>query len=328
MFVGIDVAKAHLDVACLPSLDAAAADSSSAVVWSKFSNDEAGIASLLKMLQALPVSPTLIVLESTGRYEGEAAATLLTANLPVAVVNPRPVKDFARASGQLAKTDKIDAATIARYGAAMRPAVKKLVSDDAELLRSLMERRRQVVGMITQELNRQTQPRLSWKLRKEIAEHITFLRKQLADVDKQLREGIENSPEWREVDDVLQSVKGVGPATSAVLIAALPELGTLCRQKIAALVGVAPYAQDSGKMRGKRRIWGGRAGVRSALYMATLVAVRHNAVLKAHYQQLRTRGKLKKVALVACMRKLLTILNAMVKNKTPWKTPVVEVAAP
>jgi transposase len=318
MFLGIDVSKGRLDVAALPPLEAGS-PATAAVLWSPVANDEAGIAALEEKIQALPDPPVLIVMEATGGYEGAVAAALLLAGLPVAVVNPRPVRDFARACGKLAKTDTIDASVLARYAAALRPAPKKLPDEAAEALRSLMERRQQLVAMITQEQNRQTQPRLPWELRRQLGEHITYLKKRLSETDGQLREGIEKSPTWRQTDELLQSVAGVGPTTAATLIAALPELGSLCRRKIAALVGVAPFAKDSGTRQGQRRIWGGRAGVRATLYMATLVAVRHNPVLKGHYQQLLSRGKRKKVALVACMRKLLTILNAIIKTKTPWK---------
>jgi transposase len=316
MFLGIDVSKASLDVAEVPDLHSV----SSEIVWSKFANTEAGIESLKSRIASVPTSPTLIVLESTGGFESAAAAALLVAGLPVVVVNPRPVRSFAIALGILAKTDKIDASVLGRYGAAVRPTpIASLPTVEADLLRALVDRRAQLVAMITQERNRQTQPKLPWKMRGEIAEHITFLKKSLKDTDDELGEEIKKSPEWQEKSDLLTSVKGVGPATVAVLLAVLPELGSLDRHRIASLVGLAPFAHDSGKMRGARRIWGGRAGVRSILYMATLVAVRHNTVLKAHYKQLVARGKAKKVALVACMRKLLTILNAMIKNKTPWR---------
>jgi transposase len=342
MFIGIDVSKALLDVATLPAFDADAAE----IIWSQFSNHEAGITALVTTLQksvsgasgASGVSGVsgasgasgasvqlieLIVLEATGGYESAVAAALALAGLPVAVVNPRPVRDFAKATGQLAKTDKLDAANIARYGAALRPTLKLMPMPDEQAteLRYTMERRRQIVAMITMEQNRQSQAGVPWKVRQEIAEHVTFLKKRLSDTDKQLLDQIKASPIWREKADLLLSVPGVGPATTAAVIAALPELGSLCRRKIAALVGVAPFASDSGKKRGQRHIWGGRAGVRCALYMATLSATRHNPVIRAHYQQLLSRGKRKKVALVACMRKLLTMLNAMLKNNTPWKEP-------
>jgi transposase len=315
MFIGIDVAKDRLDVAILTP----EADAPDSLCVASVANDEAGIACLLERIAALPGTPTLIVLEATGGYQAPLAAALALGQLPLAVVNPRPVRDFAKASGQLAKTDKIDAVVLARFARAMRPPRTVLPDDEALLLRSLLERRRQVVAMLTQEKNRQTQPSLPWPVRAQIAEHITFLQGRLADTDKDLRERIQASPLFLEKAELLQSVPGVGPAVAATLLAALPELGVLSRKKIAALVGVAPFARDSGQSRGRRVVWGGRSGVRSALYMASLVAVRHNALLKAHYEHLLSRGKAKKVALVACMRKLLVILNAMLKNKTRWK---------
>jgi transposase len=258
------------------------------------------------------------VIEATGGYQTALVTALSLAHLPVAVVNPRQVRDFARATGKLAKTDRIDAATLARFAQAIRPPVTTLAGEQEAELRSLFERRRQVVAMMTQERNRQTAPGVPWKVRSQIAEHIAFLEKRLKETDKDLREQIEASPLWHDKAELLQSVPGVGPATTTALLSALPELGQLCRKRIAALVGVAPFARDSGKMRGRRSIFGGRAGVRACLYMATLVAVKHNPVLRAHYEQLLQRGKAKKVALVACMRKLLTILNTLLKTKTAW----------
>lgn len=278
---------------------------------------------LQERLSESPAPPTLIVVEATGGYQALLVATLALSDLPVVVLNPRQARDFARASGQFAKTDKIDAATLARFAQVMRPPVRPLPDEETELLRMLMERRRQVVNMITQETNRLKQPRLPWAVSQKVAEHIQFLKKSLADTDKELRAQIESSPLHLEKAELLQSVPGVGPATAVTLLAALPELGTLCRKKIAALVGVAPFARDSGKMRGQRCIFGGRSGVRSALYMATLVGVQRNAILKAHYEQLLARGKAKKLALVACMRKLLTILNAILKTKIRWQNQTI-----
>jgi transposase len=314
MFVGIDVAKNHLDLACLP--DPQAKDSE--VSHQRFENEEAGISSLVAHLSRQESPVELVVLEATGGYEAACAAALLLAGFAVSVVNPRPVRDFARALGKLAKTDTIDAGSIARYGATVRPPVKKVQEEQAESLKYLLERRRQVVGMITQERNRQMQPGLPWKLRGQIAEHIAFLEKRRGELDEELGQEIERSEVLSAKASLLESVPGVGEVTSRTLIALLPELGNLCRRKIASLVGLAPFAKDSGKRTGKRQIWGGRGSVRCALYMATLVAVRRNPLLAAHYDQLVKRGKEKKVALVACMRKLLTILNAMVKTKTCW----------
>jgi transposase len=255
---------------------------------------------------------------ATGGYHAPLAAALALAGLPVAILNPRQVRDFARATGQLAKTDKIDAVTLAHFAAAIRPEPRPLPNEEATELRALVERRSQIVGMLTQEKNRQAEPGLPWSVRQQIAEHIDFLHKRLSDTDRDLRERVQNSPLWREKAGLLQSVPGVGPAVSAMLLAALPELGTLCRRRLAALVGVAPLARDSGTRRRRRCVWGGRSGVRAALYMAALVGVRHNPVLRAHYEQLIARGKAKKVALVACMRKLLAILNALLKSNKPW----------
>ena len=320
MFVGIDVSKNQLDSAILPvsgSISGSISGSVSALPVT--ANDEAGIAALVERLRAFDPAPTLIVIEATGGYQTALVTALALAGLPVAVVNPRQVRDFARATGRLAKTDRVDAATLARFGQAIRPAVTALPGEQEAELRSLFERRRQIVTMLTQEKNRQTAPGLSWKVRSEIAEHVAFLEKRLKETDKGLRQQIESSPLWRDKAQLLQSVPGVGPATTVALLSALPELGQLCRKRIAALVGVAPFARDSGMMRGRRCIWGGRGNVRACLYMATLVSVKHNAVFRSFYQQLVGRGKPKKVALVACMRKLLTILNTLLKTKTAWR---------
>jgi transposase len=317
VFIGIDVAKARLDIA----LRTGPAGEGSLTHFPPVSNDEAGITTLLEQIAALDTPPTLIVLEATGGYHAPLTAALALAKLPLALVNPRQVRDFARATGQLAKNDTIDAALLARFAAVMRPPRRALPDEAEQMLRALLERRRQLVGMLTQEKNRLTQPHLPLPVRSEIAKHLTFLEAGLSDVDRDLRGRIQRSPLFSEKAELLESVPGVGPAVTATLLAALPELGTLCRKKIAALVGVAPFARDSGQWRGKRTTWGGRSTVRSALYMATLVAVRFNPVLRPHYEQLLARGKPKKVALVACMRKLLTILNAMLKDKTRWRTP-------
>lgn len=318
MFVGIDVCKARLDVATL------IAPGGTPMPLPSHDNDPAGVAALVSRLSALAPAPVLIVLEATGGWHVPLAAALALAGLPVAIVNPRQARDFARATGQLAKTDKIDAASLARFAAAVQPEprpVPALTDAGAAELRALVERRSQIVGMLTQEKNRRGEPGLPWSVLQQIAEHIAFLEKRLQDTDRELRERIQSSPLWREKVELLRSVPGVGPAVSAMLLAALPELGTLCRRKLAALVGVAPFACESGTLRGKRRVWGGRSGVRAALYMATLVAVRRNPVLRAHYEQLVARGKAKKVALVACMRKMLSVLNALLKTGQPWRVP-------
>jgi transposase len=324
MFIGIDVAKAKLDIALLPSIaDTSNPTSPALPIPSTFpklvTNDQAGIAQLLEQIAALPTRPTLIVLESTGGYQAAVTASLALAGLPVAVVNPRRVRDFARATGQLAKNDKIDARMLARFAQVVAPAPQNLLPDEeAELLRARMDRRHQIVNMLTMERNRLGGPNIPLLVRSEIQQHIQFLEDSLANVDRDLRKQIEKSPLYCDKAAILQSIKGIGPAVSTTLLATLPELGELNRRQIASLVGVAPFAKDSGTMRGKRMIWGGRSGVRAALYMATLVAVRHNLVLKAHYKQLLERGKPKKAALVACMRKMLTVLNAMLRTKTRW----------
>ena len=303
VYVGIDVAKATLDVAVHPTADR----------WTA-AHTEREVAGLVTRLTAL--HPALVVLEATGGLEGPLAGALATAGLPVVVVNPRQVRDFAKATGTLAKTDALDAAVLAHFAAAVRPTPRPLPDAATQTLAALVTRRRQLVEMLTAERNRLgSAPRV---LRAEIQAHLTWLQRRLARLDTDLGQAIRTSPVWRVQDDLLRSVPGVGPVLSATLLASLPELGTLNRKAIAALVGVAPLNRDSGTLRGRRRVWGGRAAVRAVLYMGTLVAVRHNPVLRAFYQRLRAVGKLPKVALTACMRKLLTILNAMLKHQTPW----------
>jgi transposase len=303
-FVGIDVAKAHLDVAVRPE----------GTRW-QTENDEADIAALVTRLQQL--APTLIVLEATGGLEAPVVAALGMAHLPVAVVNPRQVRDFARASGKLAKTDTLDAAVLAHFAEAMRPEPRPLPDAAARLLDALLTRRRQLVQMLVAEKNRRHSTPAA--VRPRIDQHVAWLETELADLDRHLQEQIEQSPLWRAKDDLLQSAKGVGPVLSLTLLAEVPELGTLTRQQIGALVGVAPLNQDSGTHRGKRRCWGGRATVRPVLYMATQSAVQSNPVLKAFYERLIGQGKLKIVALTACMHKFLTILNAMMRTQTRWE---------
>lgn len=313
-FVGIDVAKAHLDVATLQG--------DTLTTLPTAANDETGISALLTTLSAL--SPTLIVVEATGAYHQALIAALALAALPVAVVNPRQARDFAKATGRFAKNDKLDARTLAHFAQAIRPEVRPLPDETLTQLHALVERRRQVVGMLTQEKNRLAQPGLSLSLRTEIAKHIAFLEESLSGIDRTLRNQIKDSPLYREKATLLESVPGIGPATCSTLLALLPELGRLNRRQIAALAGVAPLDRDSGTLRGKRTIWGGRAAVRTALYMATLVAVRYNAVLHAFYESLLARGKAKMTALVACMRKMLTMLNAMLKHQQPWSPPLAQ----
>lgn len=304
-YVGIDVSKAQLDVAVAPSSESFRA-----------ANDTAGIAEIAAKLKAL--APVVVVVESTGGYEMPVAATLSSLGLRVAVVNPRQVRDFARSLGRLAKTDAIDAQVIARFGEATKLEARPLPDEETRALDALVSRRRQLVDMLVAERNRLQQAR-ALKVEKSLNRHITFLEKQLAEVDDDIDRSVRQSPIFRAKDDLLQSVPGVGNVTSRTLLAELPELGQLGRKQIAALVGVAPMNWDSGTLRGQRRISGGRASVRHALYVAALVASRYNAVIRAHYQRLLDAGKPKKVALTACSRKLLVILNAMVRTQTPWR---------
>ncbi len=302
--VGIDVAKHQLDVALHPNGEA----------WS-VSNDERGINTLVKRLQA--VTPNLIVLEATGGLETAAASALTVAGLPCAIINPRQARDFAKATGQLAKTDRLDAGVLAQFADRIRPTPRPMPDPETKALSDLMSRRRQLIEMVTAEKNRLQSTPPGW--RADVQSHITWLEGRLARLHKKLEARIKASPTWRVNDEILQSAKGVGPVLSTTLLADLPELGTLNRKKIAALVGVAPFNRDSGTMRGKRTVWGGRAQVRAVLYMGALAATRHNPVIKAFYTRLLAAGKAKKVALTACMRKLLTILNAMIKNQTAWQ---------
>lgn len=302
-FVGIDVSKAQLDFAVYPS-----------TACESVRNDAAGIKALVQRLVAL--QPTLIVLEATGGWEQQVLRALASAELAVVAINPRQVRDFAKATGQLAKTDRIDAIILSRFAQAIRPEVRRLPDEITLELRALVARRRQVTEMIVAETNRLSTA--SKTLQKRIEAHIRWLEKELARADHDLDQAIRNSPIWCENQDLLRTVPGIGPVVSRTLLAELPELGELNRRKIAALAGVAPFNRDSGKLKGRRAIWGGRASVRAALYMAALVASRHNPVIKALYTRLRDAGKARKVALVACMRKLLTIVNAMMKHKTRW----------
>jgi transposase len=304
LFVGLDVAKDHLDGHVRPSGEAFVV-----------SHDEAGLIQLVARLQAL--RPTLVVLEATGGYEATVAATLASAHLPVAVVNPRQIRDFARATGTLAKTDTLDAHVIARFAEAVRPAVRPLPTEDAQHLSELVARRRQLVEMLGAEANRRRLIR-NRALQRRIDAHITWLEQALRDLETDLHDTIRSSPAWRETENLLRSVPGVGPITASTLIAELPELGHLDRRQIAALVGVAPFNRDSGTLRGRRMIQGGRRPVRRVLYMATITATRHNPVLTTFYQRLRTTGHPTKVALVAALRKLLTILNAILRDRRPW----------
>jgi transposase len=304
-FIGIDVAKRHLDVAVRPSGER----------WTAHP-DAAGLAELVARVQA-GGAVTLIVLEASGGYEIPAAAALTAAGLPVVVVNPRQVRDFARAVGKLAKTDAIDAAVLAQFGEAVRPAPRPVPDALTQDLQGWLGRRRQLLEMLQAEEQRRAMATRG--IRPQIEQHIDWLRRQLRDLDTVLQQLIRTSPVWREREELLRTVPGVGPVLATTLLADLPELGRLNRRQIAALVGVAPFNWDSGQQRGTRHIWGGRAPVRTVLYMATLVAVRANPVIRAFFDRLCTAGKPRKVALTACMRKLLTILNAMMHRQVGWK---------
>ena len=307
MFIGIDVAKAELVVAVHPGEGR----------WT-VANDERGVRTLTERLRAAP--PTLIVLEATGGYELLCVAALAAAELPVVVVNPRQVRDFARATGQLAKTDRLDADVLARFAEHVRPALRPIPGAEAQELDAMLTRRRQLIEMLGAERNRLGQVFGKGKraVKKSLKTHIAFLERELRIADTDLGDAVRQSPVWREQDDLMQSVPGVGPVLSRTLLADLPELGRLSRREIAKLVGVAPLSRDSGTFRGRRFVQGGRAAVRGVLYMGALVAARRNPIIRSFYLRLVAAGKPKKLALVACMRKLLTILNVMVRTKTRW----------
>ena len=311
-FVGIDVSKAQLDVAVRPT----------GKRWT-LPYDQTGIEGLIP--QIVDLEPALVLLEATGGLELPLVAALAAAALPVVVVNPRQVRDFAKATGTLAKTDTLDAGVLAHFADAVRPEVRPLKDAETQVLNSLTARRRQVMTMLVSEKNRlgsaigAVSPR--------IEAHIAWLEQELSDLDKGLRQTLRRSPVWREKDDLLRTVPGVGEQLSLTLLAHLPELGTLNRRQIAALVGVAPYNRDSGALRGKRAVWGGRSRVRAVLYMGALVASRHNPAIRDFYQRLLAAGKPKKVALVASMRKLLVILNGMLKHGSSWCDMTQPVAA-
>lgn len=304
LYVGVDVSKRTLDLALYPTGEA----------WT-VRHDGEGMAVALARLQAL--RPYLIVIEATGGLETPFAALLAAAGLPLRLVNPRRARDFAKASGRLAKTDRVDAASHAHMGAALDLQPRPLPETEQQALGALVTRRRQLVEMLVAEGNRLE--RAPGDIQKRIRAHLAWLRQELGDVDKELRAAIRASDAWKAKDELLRSTPGVGPVTSYTLLADLPELGTLDHKEIAALVGVAPLNRDSGTLRGRRVVWGGRAMVRKVLYMATLVATRFNPRIRAYYQHLLAAGKLKKVALVACMHKLLIHLNAMVKANTAWR---------
>ena len=303
-FVGIDVSKDTLDVCVYPTQDTF-----------RVPNSPDGLGELIKWLK--PIEPRLIVFEATGGYETLAVSSLAAAGLPVVVVNPRQIRDFAKSIGQLAKTDVIDAGVIARFASAVRPELRPLKDSASQELTGLVTRRRQIVAMIVAENNRLNAA--TRRNRRDIQAHIRWLQKRQDQIDDEIKRNIKNSPLWRTTDQILQSASGVGPATSAMLISCVPELGQLNGKKIACLIGVAPLNRDSGRFKGRRMIWGGRAQVRAVLYMGTLSAIRFNPIIRQFYQRLREAGKCFKVAMVACMRKLLIILNAMVRNQTKWR---------
>ncbi len=303
-FVGIDIAKADFVVACRPA----------GASWTA-PNDRSGIAATVDRVRGL--APTLIVLEATGGYETSLVAALAAAALPVVVANPRHIRDFGKAIGQLAKTDRLDAQLLALFAERVHPTPRPLPDAVLQQLDALMTRRRQLQDMLTAEGNRLEHA--ATPIRREITRHIRWLERRVAAADRDLDDTIQKSPIWRAKENLLRSVPGIGPIVSRTLLADLPELGRLNRKQIAALVGVAPLARDSGTLRGKRVVWGGRAPVRAVLYMGALVATRRNTVIRAFYLRLVAAGKPKKVALIACMRKLLTILNAMMRTNTTWQ---------
>lgn len=305
IFVGLDVSKDRLDVHVRPSGE------NFAVAY-----DDGGLATLLTRVRAL--QPRLIVLEATGGYEVTVAAALANAELPVAVVNPRQIREFARATGQLAKTDALDARAIARFAEAVQPAARPLATEEAQALGELVARRRQLVDMLGAEQNRRRQAH-DRGLQKRITAHVSWLSRALEELEADITRLIRSSPVWREKENLLTSVPGIGDVTAHSLIAELPELGQLTRRRITALVGLAPLNRDSGLWRGRRMIGGGRPAVRRALFMATMVAIRYNPALATFYRRLTGAGRPKKVALIAAMRKLVTILNAMLRDQRPWQ---------
>ena len=304
IYAGIDVSKATLDVAI-----------SNQTEIKSYPNHESGIKQIVRYLKKQEL--TLTVMEATGGLEKLLAASLVEASIPVVVVNPRQVRDYAKAKGKLAKTDSIDAGILAEFGIDIHPEVRPLSDKQTDEIKAILVRRQQLMDMITMENNRLWPADI--KVLPSIQDHLNWLKQELKNIDNDLNDKIQKSPIWREKDNLLQNVPGVGPVLSITLMGVLPELGTLTRKQIAALAGVAPFNRDSGKYRGKRTTKGGRTRVRSALYMATLVATRYNPVIKAQYTHLIEMGKVKKVALVACMRKMLTILNAILRDNKPWQ---------
>ncbi|HZG43738.1 MAG TPA: transposase [Longimicrobium sp.] len=307
IFVGIDVSQRTLDVVVRPTGE-----------YIRVDNNSEGIAQLRQRL--LELRPTLVVLEATGGYEREAAIALVLGGMPVAVVNPRQVRDFARSMNRFGKTDRVDAGVIAMFGEKLNPEARGVPEKEVRELDALVTRRQQLIDMRTAEKNRAGVAPASQKPR--IKDHIRYLDAQIDAVNEELESAIQESRVWQARNELLTSVPSVGPVTSSTLIARVPELGRLTGKAIAALIGLAPYAVDSGKYKGQRKIWGGRADVRTALYMSTISAIRCNPAIRAHYEQLIGRGKLRKVAIVACMRKLLIILNAMVRTNQAWRSTI------
>lgn len=303
-FIGIDVSKDHLDIAIRPTHDQL-----------RFLNTDEGVDALVHHLR--PLKPTLIVLEATGRYHKLVLSRLLAAGLPAIAINPRQARDFARATGRLAKTDAIDADVLAEFAEKIRPEPRSIADEATQELEAICTRRRQLVTMLSAEKNRlHTAPK---NIRSEIQKHIHWLEKEISQLEKDLDKRIRSSPAWCEKDDLLRTCKGIGPITTHTMLSCLPELGTLSGRRIAALVGVAPFNDDTGKHKGPRHVQGGRLDVRAVLYMATLAAIRHNRTIREFHRRLIAAGKAKKVAITACMRKLLTILNAMLRDKKPWQ---------
>jgi transposase len=306
-FAGIDVSKAHLDLDIYPQ-----------PTPQRFTNDESARLALCARLQV--IAPALIVVEATGGLELPLVGLLAARSLAVAVINPRQARDFAKAIGVLAKTDQVDAFLLARFAQAIKPPVRALKPEETQALDAVLTRRRQLVEMLTAESNRQSSANA--RVAKQIRQHIAWLEKRLGESNDDLDNMIRNSPLWQHKAEIMQSIPGVGRVTATTFLADMPEIGTLSRREISALAGVCPYSRDSGSFRGRRSIWGGRARVRAALYMAAVVASRHNPVIKAFYEKLTRAGKAKKVALVACMRKLLVIINTMLKNDSAWNPKI------
>jgi len=305
-FFGIDVSKSALDLA----------------QWGKekvtrFENTADGIEKIVKTISA-ETSVKLIVVEASGGFERAMVVAMTSASLPVVVVNPTRVRNFARAKGQLAKTDRIDAQIIAAFGEAIRPEVRSIKTEDQQQIKALVTRRRQLIDMQTAEKNRRTS--IAPELRPRLEKHLTWLADEIKEIEKELETWVDQNVVWREKRELLESVPGIGAITAYTLLADFSELGDLSRQQVAALAGLAPFNRDSGRFRGRRHIFGGRSDVRSVLYMATLSSIQHNPKIKAFYKRLLAKGKLKKVAITACMRKLLTILNALIRDRVPWQT--------